>query len=196
MVHSPAQAELVIWSTVMSRIEAELVPVGCSNVVVLDYADGCTTHKRRKHLQHEVGYFKRSRVKRVGGVFASHCGNWDKGNHVRQWAYSGSRTMLRAPAPHRDLAVLCALRSQGNSNSARKRVVGWTSDVVHDKQVSHKMHGNFGTGGPGVLWQQPQYDVYFNELRRAKIVVTCNPATWEGDFRLWESLLSLSLIHI
>eukprot|EP00617_Octactis_speculum_P021744 CAMPEP_0185759746 /NCGR_PEP_ID=MMETSP1174-20130828/18520_1 /TAXON_ID=35687 /ORGANISM="Dictyocha speculum, Strain CCMP1381" /LENGTH=599 /DNA_ID=CAMNT_0028440231 /DNA_START=230 /DNA_END=2029 /DNA_ORIENTATION=+ len=37
---------------------------------------------------------------------------------------------------------------------------------------------------------------YFRLLRDAKIIVTCNPSTWEGDFRLWESFLSGALIMV
>ena len=37
---------------------------------------------------------------------------------------------------------------------------------------------------------------YFAALGRAKIIVTCNPSNWEGDFRLWEALSSGALVFI
>ena len=37
---------------------------------------------------------------------------------------------------------------------------------------------------------------YFEGMSRAKIIVTVNPANWEGDFRLWESLSSGALVLV
>jgi len=37
---------------------------------------------------------------------------------------------------------------------------------------------------------------YLRHLRDAKIIVTCNPADWEGDFRLYESFLSGALVMV
>lgn len=37
---------------------------------------------------------------------------------------------------------------------------------------------------------------YFDQMRRAKIVVTSNPSGWEGDFRLMEAMASGALIVV
>ena len=37
---------------------------------------------------------------------------------------------------------------------------------------------------------------YFRHLRDAKIIVSCNPSGWEGDFRLWESFLSGAMVMV
>jgi hypothetical protein len=37
---------------------------------------------------------------------------------------------------------------------------------------------------------------YFQQLFNAKIIVTVNPANWEGDFRLWESMCSGALVFV
>jgi hypothetical protein len=37
---------------------------------------------------------------------------------------------------------------------------------------------------------------YFQQMSNAKIVVTVNPANWEGDFRLWESMCSGALVFV
>lgn len=36
--------------------------------------------------------------------------------------------------------------------------------------------------------------VYFATMREARIVVTCNPSHWEGDFRLFEAMVSGALV--
>ena len=37
---------------------------------------------------------------------------------------------------------------------------------------------------------------YFETMYNAEIVVTANPANWEGDFRLWEALASGALVFV
>ena len=37
---------------------------------------------------------------------------------------------------------------------------------------------------------------YFGAMRAAKIVVTCNPSHWEGDFRLFEAMVSGALVFV
>ena len=35
---------------------------------------------------------------------------------------------------------------------------------------------------------------YYDTLKKSKIIVTANPPNWEGDFRLWEALLTGNLV--
>lgn len=37
-------------------------------------------------------------------------------------------------------------------------------------------------------------DAYFETMRKSRIVVTCNPDEWEGDYRLFEALTTGSLV--
>jgi hypothetical protein len=37
---------------------------------------------------------------------------------------------------------------------------------------------------------------YFDTMWRSKIVVTVNPTSWEGDFRLWEAMSSGALVFV
>lgn len=38
--------------------------------------------------------------------------------------------------------------------------------------------------------------VYFDRMYHSRIIVTGNPADWEGDFRLWESMASGALVFM
>jgi hypothetical protein len=38
--------------------------------------------------------------------------------------------------------------------------------------------------------------IYFDTLRRTKILITCNPDKWEGDSRLWEALASGCMVFV
>lgn len=37
---------------------------------------------------------------------------------------------------------------------------------------------------------------YFQQMYNSQIIVTVNPANWEGDFRLWESMCTGALIFV
>ena len=37
---------------------------------------------------------------------------------------------------------------------------------------------------------------YFQQMFNARIIVTVNPADWEGDFRLWESMCTGALVFV
>ena len=37
---------------------------------------------------------------------------------------------------------------------------------------------------------------YFRTLGQAKVIVTCNPSNWEGDFRLWEAMATGALVFV
>mgnify|MGYP001288080589 CR=1 FL=1 len=37
---------------------------------------------------------------------------------------------------------------------------------------------------------------YYEKMFHSKIVVTCNPDNWEGDYRTWEALSTGSLVFV
>ena len=41
LVTEVEEADIIVWTTVMSNVESELVPTGCKRTVVIDCADGC-----------------------------------------------------------------------------------------------------------------------------------------------------------
>lgn len=70
LVADPTKADLVLWPTyvcvidrrclasdwclcgrVMANVESELIPIGCKNVVLLDFSDGCNVHPRSHNPQ-------------------------------------------------------------------------------------------------------------------------------------------------
>ena len=100
------------------------------------------------------------------------CDNWKKDTGVLQWAYSGSQTMLRPPSTTRDLPILSVLRTVGNSNAARKEVIGWVEGFMEESGTKGLIDGFLGSGGPGVIWMGREYDKYFKTLQSAEIIVT------------------------
>jgi len=57
---------------------------------------------------------------------------------------------------------------------------------------ANKIHvGEFNSGGREVVDKN-----YHKTLNRAKIIVTANPMSWEGDSRLYESLATGALVFV
>ena len=95
----PEEADLIVWISVMAIHEAEIPPDDPTKhlhkVIVLDYADGCTVHKKLDHIRKmktEIAYFKRSFVHR--GQMNSYGGNCTNTRNVRPYAYCGAKVMM------------------------------------------------------------------------------------------------------
>jgi len=48
----------------------------------------------------------------------------------------------------------------------------------------------------GKEWRHFVNDKYINKLIDSKIIVTCNPSLWEGDYRLYEALISGAVVFV
>ena len=95
-------------------------------------------------------------------------------------------------------------------NAARNNVIVWTKELAKEmagdprtqidvRKSPDEKNGDFtayigeiDNGCEGHCFGQN----YYRHLRDAKIIVSCNPAEWEGDFRLWESFLSGAMIMV
>ena len=70
-----------------------------------------------------------------------------------------------------------------------------TIKFIKDNFSNYNIHvgiiGKAGRVGRTTI-QKPYYERMFN----SKIVVTCNPKDWEGDYRTWEALSSGALVMV
>lgn len=86
----------------------------------------------------------------------------------------------------------CTLRVH-ETQPARSRVVSWVSEAVEawGLSVSGGVLGEVNTG------QRREINTgYFQTLGQARVIVTCNPSNWEGDFRLWEAMATGALVFV
>lgn len=195
LVDTPDDADLIVWTTVRGNTEKEVPPSNFSNVVILDYADGCPPlHQKRGELKHLVGYFKRSFVQRdKDSVFERNCtGTGEEG--VWPLAYSGLEALVNKDMKkERSVLITNVLRTGSEHNTVRARVVGWTSDFVRQHRLTNQsVIGDVGSGSSSSQFDES----YLKHLADSKIIVTCNPWKWEGDFRLWEALLSGAMVMV
>ena len=90
----------------------------------------------------------------------------------------------------RTIDILCSNRPH-ERQPTRSRIVSWIHDYLEKHADVKGIAGDVNSGG-----RREINEVYFNSMRRAKIVVTCNPSHWEGDFRTFEALASGALVFV
>lgn len=91
----------------------------------------------------------------------------------------------------RDLVLSCTIRPHaGHPN--RPRVLDFIKkiNIQGKKQIGELNRGSMSR------FNAPDMREYFRLLRRSRIVVTCNPSQWEGDFRTWEAFANGALVFV
>eukprot|EP01041_Mallomonas_annulata_P009537 gene9536-19831_t len=134
-------------------------------------------------------YFKRSFVSRVNGTFLNypHLTKPD----VFPLVYSIAEAYIRTTYNFiREIDILCTLRGS-TSQLTRKRVQEWVSEYALSRKVDNYISGEVNTMSRTTVSKQ-----YFEKMYNARIIVTVNPANWEGDFRLWEAFATGALVMV
>jgi hypothetical protein len=224
-------------------------PAFAKRLIVLDEFDGHTlfspTSTREEYIAKYGGpaqpwyhmYFKRSFVRRHNGVFQGYP------HVVQRDVYPMVYAIAEAYIPHhfnnhREIEILCTLRGSVHMTT-RLRVQEWVAEYGQTRAIK-----NIISSQVGVLWgfmlHFPLMFVlnfvfaqvntasrttvsmqYFQQMYNSQIIVTVNPANWEGiiyssfcfqfsnnlscvffsnvitgDFRLWESMATGALIFV
>jgi len=157
--------------------------------VVIDYHD-------RQHFRCRIeciAYFKRSWVERVESTDGK---------------YATKRIISHPPHYHpltmaimdefiidedieKDIALSCTLRRKGRHfNRIRVLELLGKMDIQGKTQIGELNAGHMRR------FNEPDMREYFRLLKRSKIVITCNPTKWEGDFRIWEAFANGALVFI
>ncbi|KAH8068276.1 hypothetical protein JL721_6851 [Aureococcus anophagefferens] len=152
-----------------------------------------------------LAYFKRSFANKSDGAFLGFSEPLFPRYYAMQYVfptnrptcsayrYSVSSAYLldeHAQEPPRELDVVCTLRVGAGRYPARARVLLWARELARERRLSG-FFGEFDTSQRNVI-SAP----YFALMRRARVVVTCNPGDWEGDFRTWEAVASGALVFM
>ena len=138
-----------------------------------------------------LAYFKRSFVRKRDGAFAGIPRPVPPRYMAMQYSVSDAYLLGSGEAaPPRELDVVCTLRVGRGQYPARARVLLWARDFVRRRGLSGFL-GEFDTSQRNVI-SEP----YLALMRRARVVITCNPGEWEGDFRTWEAVASGALVFM
>ena len=171
-----------------------------SKMIVMDEHDGPTLFHPRKTLQEVIKdygskqwyfmYYKRSFVRREDGKFLGFP-HFDKSD-VYPMVYPIAEAYLPIVFnEQRDTEVLCTLRGSFHGMTTRARVQKWVAEYGKIHNITNMVSKELNMANRPSISR-----VYFNRMASSKIIVTVNPAAWEGDFRLWEALSSGALIFV
>lgn len=169
---------------------APKLQVNATKLVVLEESDKPGFWPQVKRFR-DVLYFKRSWVDKTNGT---HVGGRAPANEDRDritflplvYSLWDNYTAGFTVVARRPLAVACTVRTHAVVQPARTRVVSWLNEELGNR--TDVFVGD--TGGHRKKVDQPYFDV----MRSARIVVTCHPSNWDGDFRLFEALASGALV--
>lgn len=87
--------------------------------------------------------------------------------------------------------LLCTLRGDPKHMTSRYRAQNLTKKYAELRKIE-----NYSSGQLNTATRTQMNAMYFFAMYQSKIIITINPARWEGDFRLWESLASGALIFV
>jgi len=182
-------ADLVLYLPVSTR---QPVPVanGPNRLVVLDEGDGAGFYPRVKEQSYLV-YLKRSFVTKRDGAYTGTGRHYKRNYFPLAYSVADSYLDLKAMGTlKRTIDVLCSNRPT-LKQPTRSRVVSWIHDYLEKHPGVRGIAGEVNSGNRRGINEN-----YFDSMRRAKIVVTCNPSHWEGDFRTFEALASGALVFV
>lgn len=156
-----------------------------------DYPKNKTIHidfqdsSRNNYYKGEFLYFKRSRYSPLNEEGVRHLVSPNE--NFLPIAYCVMDEYISKENVVKDINVGCYLRGQGHWGKSRRKVLSLINEI--------KILNTVNSAVTRARWYG--YDpVYFDYLRRSKIIVTCNPSTWEGDMRTWEALSQGGLVFV
>lgn len=187
---SSLEADFVLYMPISTKIPP--VDASARTLVVLDEGDGSGYWGSVQENSYLL-YLKRSWVNKRDGAYTG-IGKRYKRNYF-PLAYSVSDSYFDASktkrGDQRHIDIVCSNRPR-DRQPTRTRVVQWVADFLDEN--SQKYNGI--AGEVNAAGRRTIDDAYFGAMRSAKIVVTCNPSHWEGDFRTFEALASGALVFV
>ncbi len=191
-ITKPDGADFVLYLPVSTRTPPSFIrdKKEQRQLIVLDEGDGAGYFPAVKQDDY-LAYFKRSWVSKRDGAYTGHGRRYQR--HYYPLAYSIADSYFDAAKMGklaRTIDILCSNRPH-ERQPTRSRIVSWIHNYLEKHADVKGIAGDVNSGG-----RREINEVYFNSMRRAKIVVTCNPSHWEGDFRTFEALASGALVFV
>ena len=183
IVGREADADVVLWLPQWTN-RIPMIQEPRRRLIILDEHDDRARRDGGYGSDAYLAYYKRSFVRKTDGAFE---GLFEAPLGARTYAlpYSISDAYLSSDASGgRPLDIVCTLRVGQGVYPARARVLAWARAYAAARNLS----GYFGEVTTSTRTALSPH--YLRLMRAARIVVTCNPGDWEGDFRTWEALAS------
>ena len=196
LVDSPREAEFVVYLPVSTKpIPNASAGATADKLLVLDEGDGTTFYPKVKSDSYLI-YFKRSFVRKRDGKYTGVGSGYARA--YLPMVYSVSDGYLRVDGTltkfsERKFDVVCTLRPIPEKQPTRTRVLEWVAEAVEKFGVPAE---RARVGEVNHAQRRGISDEFLEAQFSSKIIVTCNPSHWEGDFRLWEAVASGALVFV
>ena len=180
--------------------KTECTNITADKLIVMDEFDGHSLFMPRKTDAEIIAaygpdmrwyflYFKRSFVTRKNGKFKNYP-HFSK-RDVYPMTYALAEAYLQHQFNfHREIEILCTLRGSA-AMMTRQRVQEWVAEYGVSREVKNIISAQLNGASRTTVNKG-----YFEQMYNSSIIVTVNPANWEGDFRLWESFATGALVMV
>ena len=166
MVTNEEDADYIVKHPDPEKIQTE--PIYPNKEIIVDYFDSDKTVTPYQFKDYDMPY-----IPLTYGIKECNLRNLPKENQVR------------------DIDVSCFFNVNDWAGYNRSVV----SRTVSNFSASHSEYDiRVGRVGSGYTYEQNKN--YFDQIKNSKIVVSCNPDGWEGDFRLFEALAGGALVFV
>lgn len=159
-------------------------------VIIIDYRDNSKEVSKIPCLK----YFKRSVVDKNTMKII------DYNREIIPISYSLKQEVLEFKdiyEYHRNIDI-SVFFTPGINAINNNTVTGYRSKVANFIKKNFSNYNIFVgvCGNNGVIGRTTIQKDYYNKMFHSKIVVTCNPDNWEGDYRTWEALSTGALTFV
>lgn len=153
--------------------------------ILLDYGDLPFIH----FIGEYPVYFKRSHIWEDVIKF-----DYQISNNVHPLFYcikenNGVTGLDFLPEQHKTFDIVCHL--DPGTGGKRERVASFVQSLGN---LGYKIHVGKSSDYSNPDIRREVDNEYFQQMRASKIIVTCNPNFWEGDFRLFEAITSGAVV--
>ncbi len=151
-------------------------------LVIIDYSDRANDVFNTECLK----YFKRSIVDKKNMKLI------DYNREIIPISYCLKQEVLQFENLFKiDRPIDLSVFFQPGGNNYRNKMAGFIKTNFTDYNISVGLCGYSGKTGRNTI-QKP----YYKKMLKSKIVITCNPDNWEGDYRTWEALSTGALVFV
>jgi len=154
-------------------------------LIIIDYMDKTDMQFNKPCLK----YFKRSVVNKKNMKFIKYNREIIPISHCLK---TGALEFKNVHKYDRDIDISVFFSTKPDPYSIiRVEVAKFIKDNFSDYNISVGVIGKKGNEGRNSIQK-----AYHEKMFHSKIVVTCNPDNWEGDYRTWEALSSGALVFV
>ena len=160
----------------------EIKNIDPNKLIIIDYSDST----KIKNIKNKF-YFKRSCVNKQNLTFIK--------NNTIPISFCLKKQVLdfsfhtRTSERDYDISIFFDPYKNHEGSTFRYKMAKFINDNFKNYKIKVGLIGENGKIGRNTIQEE-----YFEQMKNSKIIITCNPDDWEGDYRLFESLSCKCLV--